>query len=227
MKLKEYPKEELPRERLIKYGASNLSNEDLISIILNTGTKNCNVKEVSKEILRKIKGINNLNDLSIRELTSVNGVGEAKAINIIAAIELGKRVSNLVINEKILVNESAKVNKYFSNQIASEKQENLLVILVNNAKRLIGYKKMFVGTDNASLVSIKEILNYAIRERASGIIIMHNHPSGNLNPSNADNELTSNLSKACKLVGIPLLDHIITAGANYYSYLEGKVIYEK
>lgn len=227
MKLKEYPKEELPRERLIKYGVSNLSNEDLISIILNTGTKDFNVKEISKEILRKIKNINNLNDLGISELTSVNGVGKAKAINILAAIELGKRVSNLVINEKILVNESAKVNKYFSNQICNEKQENLLVILVNNAKRLIGYKKMFVGTDNASLVSIKEILNYAIRERASGIIIMHNHPSGNLTPSNADNELTTNLSNASKLIGIPLLDHIITAGSKYYSYLEGKVIYEK
>ena len=179
-----------------------------------------------KEIMVKDNGL--IKALSKYETSMLDVSNDSfKAINIIAAIELGKRVSNLVINEKILVNESAKVNKYFSNQISNEKQENLLVILVNNSKRLIGYKKMFVGTDNASLVSIKEILNYAIRERASGIIIMHNHPSGNLIPSNADNELTSNLSNACKLVGIPLLDHIITAGANYYSYLEGKVIYEK
>lgn len=227
MKIKELPKNERPREKLLRYGVSNLSNEDLISIILGTGTKNINVRELSINILNKIKSLNDLNSLSIKELTSVKGIGEVKAINLVAAIELGKRVNNLIIENKILLNNSKLVNRYFSNLIVDSKQEELLVILVNRAKKMIDYKIMFKGTDSSSLVSIKEILNYAIVNRASGIIIMHNHPSGTLMPSSADNDLTARLSEAAKLIEIPLLDHIITCGKSFYSYLEGDVINEK
>ena len=191
MKLKEIPKNERPRERLIKYGAENLANEDLISIILGTGTKDINVRELSIKILNQIKSLNDLSNLTVKELTSIKGIGEAKAINLLAAIELGKRVNNLVIDNKISLNNSEKVNKYFSNLIVKSKQEELLVILVNNMKKMIDYKIMFKGTDTSSLVSIKEILNYAITNHASGIIIMHNHPSGNPEPSNADKILTN------------------------------------
>ena len=160
MKLKEIPKNERPRERLIKYGAENLANEDLISIILGTGTKDINVRELSIKILNQIKSLNDLSNLTVKELTSIKGIGEAKAINLLAAIELGKRVNNLVIDNKISLNNSEKVNKYFSNLIVKSKQEELLVILVNNMKKMIDYKIMFKGTDTSSLVSIKEILNY-------------------------------------------------------------------
>ena len=134
MKLKEIPKNERPRERLIKYGAENLANEDLISIILGTGTKDINVRELSIKILNQIKSLNDLSNLTVKELTSIKGIGEAKAINLLAAIELGKRVNNLVIDNKISLNNSEKVNKYFSNLIVKSKQEELLVILVNNMK---------------------------------------------------------------------------------------------
>lgn len=227
MKLKEIPKNERPREKLLRYGVNNLSNEDLISIILGTGTKNINVRELSINILNKIKSLNDLNSLSIKELTSIKGIGEVKAINLIASIELGKRVNNLIIENKILLNNSKIVNKYFSNLIVNSKQEELLVILVNRAKKMIDYKIMFKGTDSSSLVSIKEILNYAIVNRASGIIIMHNHPAGSLTPSSADNELTTRLADAAKLIDIPLLDHIITCGKSFYSYLDGEIINEK
>ena len=122
MKLKEIPKNERPRERLIKYGAENLSNEDLISIILGTGTKDINVRELSIKILNQIKSLNDLSNLTVKELTSIKGIGEAKAINLLAAIELGKRVNNLVIDNKISLNNSEKVNKYFSNLIVKSKQ---------------------------------------------------------------------------------------------------------
>ena len=111
MKLKEIPKNERPRERLIKYGAENLANEDLISIILGTGTKDINVRELSIKILNQIKSLNDLSNLTVKELTSIKGIGEAKAINLLAAIELGKRVNNLVIDNKISLNNSEKVNK--------------------------------------------------------------------------------------------------------------------
>ena len=227
MKLKEIPKNERPRERLIKYGAENLANEDLISIILGTGTKDINVRELSIKILNQIKSLNDLSNLTVKELTSIKGIGEAKAINLLAAVELGKRVNNLVIDNKISLNNSEKVNKYFSNLIVKSKQEELLVILVNNMKKMIDYKIMFKGTDTSSLVSIKEILNYAITNHASGIIIMHNHPSGNPEPSNADKLLTNKLLASSNIVEIPLLDHIITCGKSYYSFLEGEILYEK
>ena len=140
MKLKEIPKNERPRERLIKYGAENLANEDLISIILGTGTKDINVRELSIKILNQIKSLNDLSNLTVKELTSIKGIGEAKAINLLAAIELGKRVNNLVIDNKISLNNSEKVNKYFSNLIVKSKQEELLVILVNHMKKMIDYK---------------------------------------------------------------------------------------
>lgn len=227
MKIKEIPISERPRERLIKYGVENLSNEDLLSIILQTGTKNINVKELSLKVLSQLKSINDLSDINLKTLTSIKGIGQVKAINLLASIELGKRVQNLPIDNKITLNTSQKVNKYFNHIICKSKQEELLVILLNNAKKLISYKTMFKGTDNKALISIKEILNYAILERASGIIIMHNHPSGSPNPSNQDINLTNNLIETSNLLGIPLLDHIITCGNYYYSFLEQKVIYEK
>lgn len=220
MKLKELPKMEMPRERLIKYGASNLSNEDLISILIRTGSKDKNVKELSSEILSKIKEISSLNDLSLRELTNIKGVGTTKALTILAAIELGKRVYNANIEDKLVLNNTKLVNKYFAPLIAKEKQENLLVILLDNKNRLISYKIMFKGTSTYSLVSPKEIFNYAVKERADKLIIMHNHPSGIVEPSNADIELTNQINMSGKIIGIPLVDHIITSGSTYYSFYE-------
>lgn len=169
---------------------------------------------------------NDIHDLTLNDLISIKGIGNVKAINILASIELGKRLNTTLIKENLKINNSNIVFKYFSTLIDKSKQEQLLVILVNNQKRLIDYKIMFKGTDTASLVSIKEILNYAIRQRANGIIIMHNHPSGNITPSLADQELTNKLIDSSKLIEIPLLDHIITNGINYYSFLEGKIINE-
>jgi len=226
MKLKDLPNEEKPRERLIKYGVNNISNEDLISILIRTGSKDENVKELSSKILSKIKNINSLNDLSLRELTDIKGVGETKALTIIAAIELGRRVTTLQIEDKLVLNNTEIVHKYFAPLIAREKQENLLVILLDNKKRLISYKNMFKGTDNLSIVSVKEIFNYAVKERASAIIIMHNHPSGLVNPSEADIELTNNLIMSGKLMGIPLIDHIVTNGVKYYSFFDEMLVNE-
>ena len=220
MRLKELPKMEMPRERLIKYGANNLSNEDLISILIRTGTKDDNVKELSSKILSRIKGINSFNDLSIGELTSIKGVGKTKALTLLAAIELGKRVYTASIEDKVLLNNTDIVNKYFAPLIAKEPQENLLVILLDNKNRLLNYKIMFKGTSSSSLVEPKEIFNYAVRERAAKLIIMHNHPSGIITPSKEDIELTNRINLSGRLIGIPLVDHLITCGDKYYSFYE-------
>lgn len=222
MKLSDLPKEEMPRERLIRYGAENLSNEELISILLRTGTKNENVKELASKVLSKIK----LNDFSLGELTSINGLGKAKALSIIAAIEFGKRVNNMIIPERLLINSTEVVHSYFASMIANNKQEKLLVILLDNKKRLISYNVMYKGTFDKSNVSVKEIFNYAVKERAAAFIIMHNHPSGVIKPSNADKLLTNDLLTSGRIIGIPLLDHIITNGKEYYSFLNEMITNE-
>ncbi len=218
MKLKELPNEEKPRERLIKYGANNVSNEDLISILLSTGFRNNNVKELSSQILSKIKNIKSLSEISLNELIKIKGIGKAKALTIIAAIELGKRVSEYTLEDKIVLNNTSKVYMYFKNMIKNEKQENFLVVLIDNKNRLISYKIMYKGTSDSSLVSIKEIFNYAIRESASAIIVLHNHPSGIPSPSKEDIKLTNNLINSGKIIGIPLIDHLIIGNNNYYSF---------
>ena len=218
MKLKELPNEEKPRERLIKYGANNVSNEDLISILLSTGFRNNNVKELSSQILSKIKNIKSLSEISLNELIKIKGIGKAKALTIIAAIELGKRVSEYTLEDKIVLNNTSKVYMYFKNMIKNEKQENFLVVLIDNKNRLISYKIMYKGTSDSSLVSIKEIFNYAIKESASAIIVLHNHPSGIPSPSKEDIKLTNNLINSGKIIGIPLIDHLIIGNNNYYSF---------
>lgn len=223
MKISELPNSEKPRERLIKYGPSNLSNEDLISIILRNGIKDQNVKILSNQILAKIKSIDKLSDLTINELCQIKGIGKIKAITLLASIELGKRVNNKEINEGVLINNTDLVHKYFSHLIGDKKQEEILVILLDYKKRLIAFKSMYKGTNSASLASSKEMFNYAIKENADAMIIMHNHPSGQIVPSKEDIDLTNSLIQTGKIIGIPLLDHLITNGKEYYSFFSEMV----
>ncbi|MDD4188247.1 MAG: DNA repair protein RadC [Bacilli bacterium] len=226
MILKDLPASEKPRERLLKYGASNLSNEDLISIILRTGTKNQNVKILSSEVLTKIKSISYLDNLTIAELTSIKGLGKVKAITLLAAIELGKRVTTKEIERGVLLNNTDLVHQYFSHLIGSKKQEELLVILLDSKKRFINYQIMYKGTETSSLASPKEIYHYAIKENASALIIMHNHPSGVILPSEDDCHFTKSLIETGNLIGIPLLDHLITTGDDYYSFFKEMIKHE-
>jgi len=226
MKLNDLPKEEKPRERLLRYGASKLNNEELLAIILRTGTKDKNVKILSSEVLTKINSIEKLEDLSITELTEIKGLGKVKAITVIAAIELGKRVSSKSLTENILLEDTKTIHKYFSH-LFDKNQEELIVILIDNRKRLISYKKMYKGTSTETVASAKEIFNYAIKERATAIILIHNHPVGDIYPSEADDMTTMELLKAGELLKIPILDHIITNGREYFSFHDEAVKNEK
>ena len=220
MKLKELPINELPRERLINYGTENLTNEELLSIILRTGTKNISVKEVSNNILASINNINDLNNIDLYELSKIKGVGIVKAVTIKASIELGKRVSNIEINNLMKLNNSDLVHETFKSIFIGLKQEKLLAIYLDNKKRLINYKIITIGTKDQTMFHPRDIIYNAIKCNASGIIIMHNHPSQDITPSNMDIEMTNNLIESCNIVGIPLLDHLITNSKNYYSFFK-------
>lgn len=219
MKIKDLPDLEKPRERLNKYGAKYLSNEELLAILLRTGSKDKNVKELSSTVLTKLKTIEDMDKMTINELSSIKGIGKVKAITLLAAIELGKRVNTKSFNENITLNNAALINEYFSNYITGDK-EKLLVILLDNKKRLISYQIMYEGTSEEVSASPKEIFNYAIKERAASIILMHNHPSGVITPSSADEGLTKNLALSGQMLGINVLDHIITNGKEFFSFYE-------
>ena len=220
MKLKELPLNELPRERLINYGENNLTNEELLSIILRTGTKNISVKEVANNILSNISNINDLNNIDLYELSKIKGVGIVKAVSIKASIELGKRVSNTEISNMMKLNNSKIIHDTFKSLFIGLKQEKLLAIYLDNKKRLINYKVITIGTKDETMFHPRDIIYNAIKCNASAIIIIHNHPSNDITPSNADVDMTNNLIYTCNIVGIPLLDHLITNTKNYYSFFE-------
>ena len=220
MKLKELPVTELPRERLINNGVENLTNEELLSIILRTGTKNMNVKEVSNNILSSIKSINDLSNIDLYELSKIKGVGIVKAVSLKASIELGKRVTNIEINNLMKLNNADIIHNTFKSLFIGLKQEKLLAIYLDNKKRLINYKIITIGTKDQTMFHPRDIIYNAIKCNASGIIIMHNHPSLDITPSNADIEMTNILINSCNIVGIPLLDHLITNTKNYYSFFK-------
>lgn len=220
IKIKDIPELERPRERLIKYGVENLSNEELLSIILKTGTKEYSVKTLSQIILNNINDIKNLKDITLNKLTEIKGIGKVKAIELIASIELGKRVFQTEDKINIKLNNSSKIYEYFKDKFINEKQENFYAIYLDSKSNLISYKLLFKGTLNSSCVHPREIFKYAHLESAYSIIVIHNHPSGDSNPSKEDEITTNNLMEIGKLMSIPVLDHIIIGKDNYFSFYE-------
>ena len=224
-KLKELPKEDRPRERLINFGVENLSNEELLSLLLKTGTKNVSVKELAGNILKKLGGINKFNSVNYQMLTSISGIGSAKACTLLAVIELSKRISmeNNSLNN-IRIKSADIAFAYFKNIFNNKKQEYFYAIYLDNKKKVISNKLLFIGTLNQSIVHPREVFKEAYLLSASAIICVHNHPSGNVEPSKEDILLTKRFVEIGQLLGIKVVDHLIIGDDNYYSFLENSLI---
>ena len=221
MKFKDIPKEERPRERLVMYGASSLSNEELLMIILKTGTKGYSVKDVSLNILNLCDGINKLKDITINKLTMIKGIGKIKAIELVAVIELAKRMyESTSIKDVICCTNPLNIINYFNYLFKNKKQEEFYVIYLDNKKKYLDKKKLFVGSINYSVSHPREIFKEAYLLSASFIVCIHNHPSGDASPSKEDMILTKRLKDIGELHGIYLVDHIIIGNNNYYSFYE-------
>jgi len=226
MKIKDLPLSERPRERLLKYGKESLSNEELLSIILKSGNSKLSVKDISLELLKEINGIENLKDITKEQLLKVKGIGSVQALTLLSVIELGKRIyiENDYSN-KIKLNSSNNIYEYMKYELIDKKQEYFYCLYVNGKKELIERKLLFMGTVNRSVVHPREVFKNAYLCSASGIICVHNHPSGDITPSREDIHFTNALVELGQMNGIPIIDHIIVSDNNYYSfYEEGKII---
>lgn len=216
--IRDIPCNERPRERLINYGVNNLSNEELLSIILKVGTKNKSVRDLSIDVLKSIKNITDLKDYNLNRLLSIKGIGSTKACEILAAIELGKRIFLNQTIDKNKYRNSKDIYKSMKYLLDNKKQEYFYCIYLNNKNQLLERRLLFMGTINRSIVHPREVFKYAYLSSASSIICIHNHPSGDVNPSSEDIKFTKSLVDIGKIQGIPLLDHIIVGENSYYSF---------
>lgn len=221
-KIKDIPLLERPRERLVNNGRENLTNKELISIILKTGLKGKNVSDLSLEVLKNYS-LDELKDISINDLTKIKGIGKAKAIELIAAIELGKRIYLQNPKEVITLDNPTSIWKDSKYLVSGKKQEHFYCYYFDNKQQLIKRKLLFIGTLNSSVTHPREIFKEAYKVSASSIICLHNHPSNDPTPSNADIEFTKVLMETGKIQGIPILDHIIVTENKFYSFYEHNI----
>lgn len=225
MLIKDFPENERPRERLVKYGAKNLSTNELIAIILKTGVRDFSSKYLANEILKLVKDVSDLKNLTLSKLISINGIGAVKAIEFLAALELGRRVYDYKpLDNNLKCNSAEKIFRHFRSELSGLNQEYFYCLYLNQQKKLIDKKLLFKGTLNRSLIHPREIFKGAYLSSAAYIICIHNHPSGNVIPSNEDINITDSLVEIGKIQGIPIIDHIIIGENNYYSFYENDLI---
>ena len=216
--------EERPMEKMILYGEKSLSNAELLAILLRTGTKKRNAIELANYIINKdLQGIRNLQDLTIEELCEIDGIGKSKASQIKAALELGIRISSAKPN-KYKVKNPWDIYKYYMESLRYEQKEIFKVVLLNTKNEIITDVDVSVGTLNSSLVHPREVFKEAIKRSGNKMILIHNHPSGSVEPSNEDKNITDRLIKCGEIIGIEVIDHIIIGDGLYYSFKENMII---
>ncbi|OIP01822.1 MAG: hypothetical protein AUJ97_06640 [Bacteroidetes bacterium CG2_30_32_10] len=214
-----------PREKLVAKGKSSLSDSELIAILIGSGNKNESAVDLSKKILQSVNNnLIELSKLSINELIKFNGIGEAKAISIIAALELGsrRRESNVINKNKI--SSSKDVFELFASNFSSTSYEEFWILMLNRANHIIKKINISEGGVSETIVDAKKIFSIALENKATSIVLCHNHPSGNIQPCEADIKLTKKLKEAGKTLDILVVDHIIIGIEKYYSFADEGII---
>jgi DNA repair protein RadC len=225
LSIKSWSEEDRPREKLLIKGPKSLSDAELITIFIRTGTRDQNALEIARVILNNAgNDLNALADLSILQLTKIRGVGKAKAITIAAALELGRRRKESSASGKKKLTTSRDAYDYLYPLLADQKQEIFYLILLARNHQPIRYREISRGGVSATVIDPKVVFNYALEELASSIIICHNHPSGNTQPSQQDIDLTRKIRDGARLLEIDLLDHIIFTNSSFYSFADEGLI---
>jgi DNA repair protein RadC len=221
LNIKSWAAEDRPREKLLLKGKATLSDAELIAILLGTGTASMSAVDLAKNILQAVNNdLNELARLTVKDLVKIKGIGEAKAITIISALELGRRRKDFQAEEKPKIGGSADVFEILKADLLDIPHEAFWIVLLNRANRVIKKHQISQGGVAGTVADPKLIFKVAVEELASGIILAHNHPSGNLTASQADIDLTKKLKESGKLLDIQVLDHIILAGKKYFSFAD-------
>ncbi len=213
MKIKEIALDQRPRERLKANGVESLSDSELLAILLQNGTFGENVIDMSNRLISSF-GLEKLNSLSLKEIMKIKGIGPAKASKLLASFELSKRVNSGKICEKVVKN-SSDIAKYYMEKLKDKKKEYFIAVFLDSKNKIIKDEVISIGTLNSSLVHPREVFKEAIKNSANSIILVHNHPSGDCEPSNEDIKITQKLTDASNMLNIQFLDHIIL-GDNYW-----------
>lgn len=218
--IRDFPQDERPRERLVQSGAASLSNQELLAILLRTGTKSESVLQLSNRLLNHFDGLNLLKDASLEEITKTKGIGLAKAVQIMAAVEFGRRISNLAFDDRYSIRSPEDGANYVMNDMRFLAQEHFVCLYLNTKNQVLHKQTIFIGSLNASIVHPREVFKEAFRRSAASIICIHNHPSGDPTPSREDIEVTKRLVECGRIIGIDILDHLIIGEKKFISLKE-------
>lgn len=217
LKMKELPETQRPYEKLKMYGAEKLSNAELLAIIIKTGTKHETALDIANKVLKMTNTLDDLREMSIKDLTKIDGIGDVKAIEIMAVCELTKRMTNSNNVIKAQIKSPQDIYDLFCDELKYKKNEVIKVIVLNIKNYIVKVQDVAVGDTNCSYVTMKMILSENIKLQEPKLILVHNHPSGCAEPSNGDIELTKKLNDACKLLGVQLLDHVVIGNGSFKS----------
>jgi len=218
--IRDLPMEERPRERLLNEGAFCLSNVELLAILLRTGTKKQSALYLAQAILQKTKGLKALNEITVEELMEIDGIGEGKAVQILASIELGKRIGKSNHAKTMFILSPEDGFSYLSAEMKHLTQEHFVVLFLDTKNYILGKKTIFIGSLNRAIVHPREVFKEAIKRSSASIICVHNHPSGDPSPSSQDIQLTHRLEEVGELIGIKVLDHLIIGNEKFVSLKE-------
>ena len=223
-KIPEWPEDERPRERLVKFGAEKLSDAEVLAILLRVGSQDRTAIDLARYLLSEFGGFRGLDEKSISEICQVNGIGHAKAAQIKAAIELGKRLFLEEVKTKEKVESSDDVYRIVHPHLRNLGKEVFKILMLTTRNTIIEEKTIFEGSLTESVVSPREVIKEAVNHAAASVVFVHNHPSGNPEPSEEDKRVTRTLKSACEVVGINVLDHIIIGHKGYYSFADSGLI---
>jgi len=224
MNIKNMASEERPREKMLRFGADSLSEAELIAIVLRTGTKDVSAVELASALLYRQNGLRGLVGMMPQELCRTQGMGIAKACEIVAAIELGRRIAQKSKGDTYRIKCAENVADLVMEEMRYYKKEVFKVILLDSKGSIISEEQISVGGLNSSVVHPREVFNAAVRRNAYAMVLLHNHPSGDPTPSSADIDITNRIIDAGRIMGINIIDHIVIGDGEYYSFKENDLI---
>ena len=223
-RIKDWPEDERPREKLMAIGPDYLSESELLAILFRTGSRKHTAVDLAKAILNNYGNLHNLAQIDYRKFSQLKGIGPAKSVTLAAAFEIARRIAALPKSHKLKISSPEIIFQKFGPRFGAMKKEIFMALLLNNANILMRKYKVSEGTLNASLVHPREVFQPAISDLAASVILMHNHPSGETRPSAEDRNITQRLIEAGKLLDIPVIDHVIIGEEGYFSFKEEGLI---